>query len=220
MLNVERVAYIGSCDIDPSGRICPGAVIGKPFRPLIDTHTEAGPDRKTTLGPNTYVGYYSMIGVGSTLRENVIVDDFCAIEEDVVVGPRSLVIYRAQICSEAQVGAGCVIGGLVAERVVVGDRARLFGKIIHSQRDPTRGWDAPDATEESAIIEPDAFIGFDALVVGKVVIGSMAYVCAGAIVTRDVPPRHVAYGANRIVPAAEWRGSLSRSRFFAQGRIE
>lgn len=215
MLSAEGYICIGHCDIDSSARICAGTVIGKPFRPLLDVGTESEPDSKTTIGPNSYVGYYSVIGAGSTLKEGVIIDDYCAIEEDVVVGPRSLVIYRAQICNEARVGVGCVIGGFVAERVVIGDRVRQFGKIVHSQRDPTLGWDAPESIEESAMVGADAFVGFNALVSGKVVIGSMAYVCAGAIVTRDVPPMHVAYGVNKIVPAAQWRGKLSRSPFFS-----
>jgi len=220
MLNGEGFVSIGSSEVDPSARVCLGAVIGKPFRPLLDTSTETGTEVKTIIGPNAYVGYHSVIGAGSTLADGVIVDDYCSIESDVVVGPKTLVVYRAQICNEARVGAGCVIGGFVAERVVIGDRVRVFGKIIHSQRNPTLGWDAPEALEESAIVEADAFIGFDALVAGKVVVGTMAYVCAGAIVTRDVPSRYVAYGVNKIVPVNEWKGPLSRSPFFVQRRNE
>jgi len=213
-MNAQGYVAIGSCDIDRSACICMGAVIGKPFRPLIDADLESEASCRTTIGPNAHVGYYAVVGEGSTLKEGVIVDDNCAIETDVIVGPRSLVIYRAQVCSEARVGTGCVIGGFVAERVVIGDGVRLFGKVVHSQRDPTPGWDAPEAAEESAIVEEGAFVGFDALVAGKVVVGSGAYVCAGAIVTRDVPSRHVVYGVNKIVPAAQWRGPLSRSPFF------
>lgn len=216
MLNAEGYVSIGHCDIDRSARLCVGAVIGKPFRPLIDISPEPEADCKTTIGPRAYVGYYTVVGAGSTLGEGVIIDDHSVIEEDVIIGSRSLVIYRAQICNEARVGSGCVIGGFVAERVVVGDRVRLFGKVVHSQRDPMLGWDAPESTEESAIIEEGAFVGFGALVAGKVTIGRRAYVCAGAIVTRDVPPRHVAYSVNKIVPVADWKGPLSQSPFFDQ----
>jgi acetyltransferase-like isoleucine patch superfamily enzyme len=141
------------------------------------------------------------------------------IESDVTIGERSLVIYRAQICNEAQVGRGCVIGGFIAERVTVGDQVRVFGKIVHTQHDPSSGWDAPASMEPSATLERGAFVGFDALVVGNVVIGAMAYVCAGAIVTRDVPSKHVAFGINKIVPFEEWKGALARSPFFAKGSI-
>lgn len=214
----EGFVSIGSCEIDSTARICLGAVIGKPFRPLLDSNAQTEADAKTIIGPHAYVGYHSVIGAGSTLSDGAIVDDYCSIENDVIVGPRTLVIYRAQICNEAAIGANCVIGGFIAERVVVRDRSRVFGKIVHSQRNPSLGWDDPDAVEESAVVDADAFIGFDALVAGKVVIGTMAYVCAGAIVTRDIPARHVAYGVNRIVPREQWKGPLAQSPFFAQKR--
>jgi len=125
-----------------------------------------------------------------------------------------LVIYRAQVCNEAKIGIACVIGGFVAERVVVGDGARVFGKIVHSQHNPAVGWDARDAVEPSAVVEAGAFIGFDALVIGGITIGMRAYVCAGAVVTRDVPARHVAYGVNKVLPFEQWHGPLARSPFF------
>jgi UDP-3-O-[3-hydroxymyristoyl] glucosamine N-acyltransferase len=158
------------------------------------------------------VGCYAVIGLGSTLAAGVIIDDYCSIENEVRVGERTLLIHRAQICSEAQVGCDCVIGGFVCERASVGDRARVFGKVIHSQHDPSLGWDTPEAVEPSAVIEPDAFVGFGALVIGEVVVGAKAYICAGAIVTRDVPAGHMAYGVNRSVPLSEWRGSLAKCR--------
>ena len=215
MLTDQGFVRLGSCKIDRTARICSGAIIGKPFRPLLVSEDKDA-QRETIIGPDAYVGYYAIVGSGSVLSRGVIVDDHCSIESDITLGERSLIIYRAHICNEAQVGRDCVIGGLVAESVVVGDRARVFGKIVHSQHDPTLGWDAQEATELSAVLEAEAFVGFDALVIGKVVVGARAYVCAGAIVTRDVPAGHVAYSVNKIVPFKQWKGSLSQSRYFEQ----
>lgn len=216
MLTDEGFVRFGSCDIDRAARICSGAVIGKPFRPLLKAGAEVAAETKTVIRANAYVGYYAVVGAGSVLSHSAILDDHCSIESDVTVGERSLIIYRAQICNDAHVGKECVIGGLVSERVVVGDRARVFGKVVHSQHNPTVGWDAPEAVEPSAVLEPGVFVGFDALVVGKVVLGAMAYVCAGAIVTRDVPAKHVAFGVNKIVPFHQWKGPLAKSPYFNQ----
>lgn len=206
---------IGQCDIALTARVSAGAIIGKPFRPLLETESDAlfesGP---TVIRENAFVGYHAVVGSGSVLAPGVIVDDYCAIESDVTIGERSLLIYRAQICNEAEIGAGCVIGGFVAERVVVADGVRIFGKVVHSQHDPTVGWDAPQAVEPSAILEAGAFVGFDALVIGGVRLGAGAYVCANSVVTRDVPARHIAYGVNKILPFDEWPGILAKSPFF------
>lgn len=219
MLIGNGFATVGSCEIDVTARVCAGAVIGKPFRPLLDGAAETETVGATVIRANAYVGYFAVVGAGSVLSEGVIVDDHCSIESDVTIGERSLVIYRSQVCNEARVGRGCVIGGFIAERVVVGDEVRVFGKIVHTQRDPSTGWDALASAEPSAILETGAFVGFDALVVGGVVIGPRAYVCAGAIVTRDVPAMHVAFGVNKIVPFDKWNGGLEKSPFFSKGGL-
>lgn len=63
------------------------------------------------------------------------------------------------------------------------------------------------------------FIGFDAIVVGEITIGGSAYICAGSIVTRDVPPQHVVYGVNKVIPYSEWPGDLRHSPFFQQHQL-
>ena len=209
---------LGDCEIHSTASICTGAIIGKPFRPLLDERWEETAGGRTVIGANSYVGYFAIVGAGSTLSEDVIIDDNCVIESDVMIGKKALVIYRSQICNEAQVGSRCVIGGFIAERVVVGDEARVFGKIIHTHGDPSAPWDAPESEEPSAVLEAGCFVGFNALVVGGVRIGRRAYVCAGAIVTSDVPAGHIAFGVNEVIPASKWTGSLGRSPFFHLGR--
>lgn len=217
MPNDDRFARIGKCLIDPSAKICIGAVIGKPFRPFIGI-TVKDEVLETVIGPHTYVGYYSLVGSGTAIEAGVVLDDFSVIECSVNIGQNTLVIYHAQICNEARIGRDCVIGGFVGERVIVGNRSRVFGKIVHLQHNPSLGWDAPEAEEGSATIEDDVFVGFDAIVIGQVNLGAGAYICAGSIVTRNVPSRYVAYGVNKMVPHSEWRGPLHRSAFF-QPRI-
>ena len=209
---------IGTCHIDPSAQICSGAVIGKPFRPLLDGSAEDLQNMMTTIEKKVYVGHYSIVGSGTVIKEKVILDDFSIIECEVILGSGTLVIYRAQVCNEACIGEECVIGGFVAERVVVGKRSRVFGRIMHSQYDPGIAWDDPEAEEGSAIIGDDVFIGFNATVVGPIEIESGAYICAGAIVTKPVPPQYVAHGVNKMIHYSKWRGTLQGSPFFQQYR--
>jgi serine acetyltransferase len=145
---------------------------------------------------------------------DTIVDAYVRIEGGARIGQRVVLTHRATVGARADVGDDAVIGGFVSERCLVGAGARVFGKLIHRHVEPQRGWDAPTSEEPSPVIEPGGFVGFDAQVIGPVVIGERAYVCAGAIVTRDVPARHIASGVNRIVPYEEWPGDLSASPFF------
>lgn len=217
MSGTTSFTQVGRCEISKTAQICSGAVIGKPFRPLLtNLHENEDPD-PTRISAAAYIGYYALFGSGSSLGERSIVDDYCSVESDVHIGSGSLLIYRAQICNEARIGNGCVIGGLIAERVVVADGARVFGKVVHSQHNPRIGWDDSGVSEPSAIIEQGAFIGFDAMVIGGVRIGKGAFICSGAIVTRDVPDFHIARGVNGIVLPNAWSGPLGQSDFFNHG---
>ncbi len=212
---VHEHVRVGRCEIDPSVQLCVGAIVGKRYRPLLTRSANApASEDLTIIRANAYVGCYAIVGSGSRLSERVIVDDHCSIESDVCIGEGSLIIYRAQICNEARIGERCVIGGFIGERTEIGHDARIFGRIVHSQHDPSAGWDDEDVLEPAAVVEPRAFVGFDATLVGGVTIETGAYVCAGAIVTRSVPKGHIAFGTNQMVSRDKWKGSLSKSRFF------
>lgn len=214
MSSNKHMVRIGRCQIHPTAYVCDGAIIGKPFRRLLDGTQESL--RTTYIRKNTYIGYYSTIGTGCKIGHDTIIDDQCIIESKVEIGAHTLIIYRAQICNGVKIGNECIIGGFIGERTSVGDNCRIFGKIVHSQRNPALGWDDDNAMEESAVIENHAFIGFDALVIGKVKIGRRAYICAGAIITKDVPSYHIAKGKNEIVYFKDWEGALSKSPFFCR----
>jgi acetyltransferase-like isoleucine patch superfamily enzyme len=207
-----KYTTIGACAIHRTATIRPGAIVGKPFRPLLTGAQD--PCEKTTICARVYLGYYALIGAGSRVGLGSMVDDFCLVESRVRIGRSTLVIYRAQICNDSHVGDDCVIGGFIGERTRIGDHCRVFGQLVHSQHDPTRGWDDDEAEEGSPIIESRAFVGFSAIVAGKVTVGEGAYVCAGATITRNVPAKHVAFGANKIISYRQWKGELKFSPFF------
>jgi acetyltransferase-like isoleucine patch superfamily enzyme len=70
-------------------------------------------------------------------------------------------------------------------------------------RPTTTGW---GIDEPAPIIEDRAVVGRESVVVGGVTIGSDSYVAAGAIVTKSLPPDHIALRANEFLPLSEWRG--------------
>jgi acetyltransferase-like isoleucine patch superfamily enzyme len=166
------------------------------------------------IGARVYIGAGAVIGAGSRLNDGVVVDHRCIVEPGATIGENTLLTYGCIIGSEAEIGSECVIGGFVAERCRIGRACRVFGKIAHTQADTTRGWDDESAPEPSAIVGDSCFVGFQAVIAGGVEIGARAYVCAGAIVTRNIPSRHIAFGTNQIVPAQSWKGQLRHNPVF------
>jgi acetyltransferase-like isoleucine patch superfamily enzyme len=198
-----------NCSIGQDVAICDYAVIGKPsrarhisFRGLKRT----GELLHTIIGSKVYIGCHVVVEEGVFIGQSVVIDDGAIIESNVSIGANSFVVHAAKVCEGVIIGEDCVVGGLVGDNVLMGSRIRSFGKLIHKHSDPTLPWDG--TFEEAPQIMDDAFIGFNATIVGGVKIGKGSYVAAGAIVTTNVPDGHVAIGKNIFIEKEKWGGKI------------
>jgi UDP-3-O-[3-hydroxymyristoyl] glucosamine N-acyltransferase len=196
-------------------KIHPTATLNEPFRNFqggkepVDIQYRPG-----SFGHNVSIGAGAVIGIGVILETGVVIDHQCIVEPNATIGHDTLLIYRAIIGNEAVIGSNCVIGGFIAERCIIGNHCRIFGQLVHRQADTTLSWDEHESPEPSAQVHDHSFIGFGAVIAGGVTIGPKSYVCAGAIITRDVPPGHIAVGVNRIIASREWSGNLQANPLF------
>ncbi len=197
-------------------QIHPTALIGVELRPLQGmTRTQDGQKYgQPHIQETVHVGPFCVIGMNVYLDDKVIVDAYCKIDPNVHVGSNTLIIYRASLGSGAVIGRDCVVGGTVSEGTVIGDRCRTFGKLIHTHANSTMPWDHRPVPEPSPTVLNDSFVAHGALVMGGVTISPRAYICAGAIVTRDVPTKHIAFGCNQIIPHNKWAGQLRGNPLF------
>jgi acetyltransferase-like isoleucine patch superfamily enzyme len=203
--------------IDPTAQIASTAVIGSPHRPLLDGR-QVRVDRGTVIAAGAWIGQYAAIGQGVTIGANSLVEEYVGILAGTVIGERVLIAARAWIGLGVTVGDDSVIKGRIDDSARIGKRCRVAGDLIHRQLDPLLGWDDPDSEESAPVVADGAFVGWQALIVGGVNIGAGAYVCAGALVTRDVPAGHIAYGRNEIMHPSKWPGALGKSSFFQNMR--
>ena len=198
--------------------IAPTAIINNAFRPLLDGR-EAGVGPATEIGAGVWIGNYTTVGPGVTIGTSSILEDFVGIEPGVQIGARTLVASRSWVGIGARLGDDSVIKGYIGDHAQVGSRCRIFGDLVHRQLDPSVPWDDATAEEPAPILGNGVFVGWRALIVGGVNIGEGAYVCAGALITKDVPARHIARGRNKITHPDNWRGALGKSPFFSQRQI-
>ncbi|RAY13039.1 hypothetical protein DPM19_21275 [Actinomadura craniellae] len=205
---MTRVVLGRDCVIHSTSRL------GGPFRQLLDGSRDTA-RHDISLGERCWVGDFAWLGEGVTIGDGSVVDHHCLIEPGVSIGAGVLVTHRAQICSDAVIGDSCVIGGFVGDRTRIEERSRFFGKALHAQTDPSRPWDADGSREAAPTIRADSFVGFGAAVIGDVVVGPRAYVCANAVVSRTVPPGHIASHVNRLTHFTDWPGPLADCPIFA-----
>jgi acetyltransferase-like isoleucine patch superfamily enzyme len=207
------------CDaatIGHAAQIAQTAVIGTPFRPLLDGR-RLRVDRETVVEAGVWIGQYTIIGQGVTIGMDSILEDFVAVQPRAVIGPRVLVTSRSWIGIGVTVDHDSVIKGHIGDNSQIGADCRIAGDLIHRQLDPSIPWDDPAGEESAPVVEDSAFVGWRALIVGGVNIGANAYVCAGALITRDIPAGYIAWGRNQIAHPSTWSGALGKSPFFQRG---
>jgi acetyltransferase-like isoleucine patch superfamily enzyme len=204
------------CDaaaIDPTAQIAQTAIIGNSFRPLLDGR-QLRADRGIVIGAGVWIGQYATIGQGVTIGADSTLEDFVGVQPGTVIGSRVLVTSRSYIGIRVTVDHDSVIKGHIGDYTRIGAGCRIAGDLIHRQLDPSIPWDDPVGEEPAPIVEDGAFVGWRAVIVGGINIGAGAYVCAGALITKDIPAGHIACGRNQIMHPRAWPGALGKSPFF------
>lgn len=142
---------------------------------------------------------------GTTVGEGSVLEDRVRVGYDGRIGRDCRLMYGAYVCDRVTIEGEARVGGFVCDGAQVGARSTVMGSLVHEYTRPHEGWWEVD--EEPPVIGADSVVGRGAQVVGPVTVGPFSYVAAGAVVTRDVPPHHIAVNVNELVPASRWPGS-------------
>jgi acetyltransferase-like isoleucine patch superfamily enzyme len=177
-------------------KVLENAVVGK--QPTLSPRSTAKRDPlpPATIGAGTVVSTGAIVFAGSTIGERVILGDQSCVRErvevgdDVVLGRGSLIENdttvgaRTKIQAEAYVTAYSTLEeDVFVAPCVVTTNDNYMGrteKRLSEMRGPT--------------IRRGARVGGGAILCPGVEVGEEAFVGAGAVVTRDVPPRAVVVG--------------------------
>lgn len=159
---------------------------------------------RVTVGERCLLFNQVVLFEGVRLGEDCVLEDQVRVGYDTTVGPHTRLAYGAYVCDRVTIGAHTRIAGFICDGTRIGERSSVMGDLVHEYASPHRDWWVVD--EAPPEIGPDSVVGYGARVVGGVTIGPRSFVAAGAIVTKDVPPEHVAVGVNVQVPAASWSG--------------
>jgi acetyltransferase-like isoleucine patch superfamily enzyme len=173
-----------------------GVVLGK--RPRLAPHSTASREELDGL----------VLGDRATVCAGAVVFAGARIGAEAIIGDQSFVRERASV------GAGSVIGrGSAVDRgVSVGERVRVqtgvylaaasvveddvfIGPCACTTNDDTMGRHLEKQALRGATLRRACRIGGGAVLVPGVEVGEEAFVGAGAVVTRDVPPRMLVVGS-------------------------
>ena len=164
---------------------------------------------RTSIGENCEIGPNSVIrdsNIGSHCRVTSSALEEATMEDDTDVGPFSHLRPGAYLESGVHIGnyvevkesrfkAGAVMGHFgYAGDATIGRRVNVGAGMI------TCNYDGQD--KHRTVVEDDAFIGCDTMLVAPVTVGQGSITGAGAVVTEDIPPARLAVGVPATIKRA------------------
>jgi acetyltransferase-like isoleucine patch superfamily enzyme len=164
-------------------------------------HSECGPAtigshgivrKGTIIYGDVRIGDHFQSGHHTVIRAKVAMGDFCAIGNGSTIEGLVRMGQGVRIMSHVYIPSRTWFG----DHIFVGPGTKFL-----NERLPGRLDDPP--TPRGATIEDDVMIGGGVTVLPGVTIGERSFVSAGAVVTRDVPPRSLVIGPKgecRILP--------------------
>jgi acetyltransferase-like isoleucine patch superfamily enzyme len=209
-------------DVHPTAIVYPGTVLGEGVKvleyavvgkqPALSPRSTAKRDPlpPTTIGDGTIVSTGATVFAGSRIGARVILGDQSCVRErvtigdDVVVGRGSLVENDTTIGALTKIQAEAyIIGALTkiqAEAYITAystlEEQVFIAPCVVTTNDNFMGrTERRHALIKGPTIRRGARVGGGAVLCPAVEIGAEAFVGAGAVVTRDVPPRKVVVGS-------------------------
>ncbi len=190
--------------IGPGCVIEANAVLGKVPRLAGRPPVELPP---LVLGAGVTVCAGAILYAGTTIGDGAIVGDQSQVRERTTIGAGSVVGRGAGVDNDVTIGARVKLQSQVyitAFSLVEDDV--FVGPCAMTTNDDTMGRHGPERPLRGATLRRACRIGGGAVLVPGVEVGEEAFVAAGAVVTRDVPPRGWVMGVPARTPAGRGVG--------------
>lgn len=171
-----------------------GAILGKPT-------LRGGEQPPLVIGDGVRIGAQAILFAGASVGAGAIIGDQAYVRERAVVGEHTLIGRGSCVDPDVVIGARVSVQTnvyLAAFSVVEDDV--FVGPGASTTNDDTMGRHGPGYRLRGAILRRGCRIGGSVVLCPGVEVGEEAFVAAGAVVTRDVPPRAVVMGVpGRVV---------------------
>ena len=210
-----------TAEVHPSAIVYPGTVLGDGVRvlenavvgkqPVLSPRSTASrePLSPTVIGEGTIVSTGAIVFAGSTIGARVVLGDPSCVRErvsvgdDVVLGRGSLIENDTTIGSKTKIQAEAYITAYST----LEDDVFIAPCVVTTNDNWMGRTDKRLGNVKGPTIRRGARVGGGAILCPGVEIGEEAFVGAGAVVTKDVPPRMLVVGSParvlREVPAEE-----------------
>jgi acetyltransferase-like isoleucine patch superfamily enzyme len=205
----EHVVVYPGTVLGPGCKLLDGAVVGK--QPALSPRSTAKrePLPPAELGAGTIVSTGAIVFAGTRLGARVIIGDQACIRERVTIGDDVVVGRGSLVENDTTIGALTKIqaDAYITAYSTLEEGVFVAPCVVTTNDDYMGRTEQRHALVKGPTIRRGARVGGGAILCPGVEIGEEAFVGAGAVVTKDVPPRVVVVGnparVLRDVPAEE-----------------
>src|SRR6478736_2884631 len=198
-----------NADIHPSATVYEGTVLGEGVRVLENAVVGKQPSlgSKSTakreplpparIGDGTVVSTGAIVFAGSTVGANCVVGDQSCIRERVTMADDCVLGRGSLIENDTTVGAGTRIQAeaYVTAYSTLEEDVFIAPRVVTTNDNFMGRTERRRALMKGPTIRRSARIGGGAILCPGIEIGEEAFVGAGAVVTKDVPPRKLVVGS-------------------------
>jgi acetyltransferase-like isoleucine patch superfamily enzyme len=191
------VVIHGGVSLADGARIEEHAVIGKPEHGYAVGKIYQGTGAETVIGPGSVIRSGAIVYAGATVGSETVIGHHTLLRSFVTIGDRTQLGHNLIVERETRIGddVRCSPGSHITSSCALADHVFL-GAGIRTVNDRYLIW--RDTGRKPELLAPrferGAKIGSGSTILAGVTVGEDALVGAGSVVTRDVPPRTVAYG--------------------------
>lgn len=192
-------------------RIEDHAVLGRQPRPA-PTSTVAVPQNLPPLviGDATSIGTGAVVYTGSVIGRQCLIGDLAFVREQVQIGDRVIVGTHVTVENEVRIGSGVKIqtGAYITAWTTIEDNCFIAPCVVTTNDNYMGRTERRFAERGGAVIRRGARVGANVTLLPNIEVGAEAFVAAGSVVTRPVPPATLVMGspakARRAVPEEEF----------------
>jgi acetyltransferase-like isoleucine patch superfamily enzyme len=195
-IHPSAIVYEGTV-LGEGVRVLENAVVGKQPSLGASSTAKRDPLPPTTIGDGTVISTGAIVFAGSSIGANCIVGDQSCIRERVAMADNCILGRGSLIENDTTVGAGTRIQ---AEAYITAystlEEDVFIAPCVVTTNDNYMGrTERRHELIEGPTIRRGARVGGGAILCPAVEIGEEAFVGAGAVVTKDVPPRMLVVGS-------------------------
>lgn len=184
--------------------IADNTILGKkPFKASSSATTEEKILPPLVLGEYVTIGANCVVYRGAILKDYVFVGDLASIREDVEIGEYTIIGRGVTVENKTKIGKYVKIEteAYITAISIVEDYCFIAPEVTFTNDNFLGRTEERKKYFKGPIVRKGARIGANATILPGIEIGEDALIAAGAVVTRNVPPRKIFAG----VPAKELR---------------